>query len=145
MIYTLILSVLFSSAGPGGFELGIILGEPSGISAKTWFDGNTALDGAVSWSLKDKHSNDLYLHADFLWHDFDLIDQSSGLMPLYYGIGGRVILADDARLGARVPVGISWYLSGVPLDLFVEIAAVVDVIPDTDFDINGGIGIRFIF
>ena len=144
MIYTLILSVLFSSAGPGGFELGIILGEPSGISAKTWFDGNTALDGAVSWSLKGEHKNDLYLHADFLWHDFNVV-LLNGILPFYYGIGGRVILANDTRFGARVPAGISWYLSGVPLDLFFELAAVVDIIPNTDFDINGGIGIRFIF
>jgi len=142
MILFLITSVLFSSTGPGGFELGVILGEPSGISAKVWFDGYTALDGALSWSLG---SNDkLHIHADFLWHDFGLI-HSSAVLPVYYGIGGRIILDDDAHLGARVPIGISWLPDGVPLDLFVELAGILDIIPDLDFELNGGIGIRFIF
>jgi len=144
MIIILITSVLLSSSGPGGFELGIILGEPSGISSKIWFDRNTALDGAISWSLRD-NSEDLYLHADYLWHSYGLIDDSSGLLPVYYGIGGRVVLADDTRLGARVPVGISWLLGGAPLDLFIEAAVILDIIPETEFEMNGGIGIRFIF
>ncbi len=145
MIIILITSVLFSSSGPGGFELGLILGEPTGISTKIWFDRDTALDGAVSWSLRERDEKDLYIHADFLWHNYRFINDSSGLLPLYYGIGARVVLADDARLGARAPVGISWLLNGAPLDLFIEIAAILDIIPETDFDINGGIGIRFIF
>ena len=142
MTFILITSLLFSSTGPGGFELGVILGEPSGISAKMWFDRDTALDGALSWSLG---SNDkLHIHADFLWHDYGLI-HSTAVLPVYYGIGGRIILDDDAHLGARVPIGISWLPDGVPLDLFVELAGILDIIPDLDFELNGGIGIRFIF
>ncbi len=144
MIVFLITSILFSSTGPGSFELGLILGEPTGISAKLWFDRDTALDGAISWSLRD-NDDKLHIHADYLWHDYGLIDGSNGLIPVYYGIGGRVILADNAHLGARVPVGISWLPGGAPLDLFVEIAGILDIVPDVDFDLNGGIGIRFIF
>ncbi len=145
MIVFLITSLLFSSTGPGVFELGFILGEPTGISAKLWFNRNTALDGAVSWSLRDTKGNDLYLHADYLWHNYGLINDSSGQLPVYYGIGGRVVLSNDAKLGARVPLGISWLFNGAPLDLFIEIAAILDIIPDIDFDINGGIGLRFVF
>lgn len=144
MIIALITSILFSSTGPGYFELGVILGEPTGISAKMWFDRNTAVDGAVSWSLND-NDEDLYLHADYLWHNYGLINDPSGLLPLYYGIGGRVVLANDTRFGARVPVGISWLLNGAPLDLFIEAAVILDIIPETEFEMNGGIGIRFIF
>ncbi len=143
MTFILITSLLFSSTGPGGFELGVILGEPSGISAKMWFDRNTALDGALSWSLRDNNDK-LHIHADFLWHDYGLIN-SSDLIPVYYGIGGRIVLADDAHLGARVPIGISWLPGGAPLDLFIELAGILDIIPDLDFDLNGGIGIRFVF
>lgn len=143
MIIGMIIVTLLSSTGPGHFELGVILGEPSGISAKLWTNSETAIDGAVSWSLKN--NEDLYIHADYLWHSFSLINDPSGLIPVYYGIGGRIILADETRFGARAPVGISWLLGGAPLDLFIEIAMVIDLIPDTDFDINGGIGIRFIF
>lgn len=145
MALTMVLAVLVSSPGAGTFELGGILGEPSGISLKYWLSSNTAFDGAVSWSLRDDRGDDLYLHGDFLWHDFGVIEDESGDVPLYYGIGGRVILDDDARLGARFPVGLSWLLGGAPLDLFVEIAGVIDLLPDMDFDVNGGIGIRYVF
>ena len=142
MILFLITSVLFSSTNPGGFELGLILGEPTGISAKMWFDRDTALDAALSWSLGD--NDKLHIHADYLWHDYGLI-HSSAVLPLYYGIGGRITLNSDTHLGVRVPVGISWFPDGPPLDLFIELAGIVDIIPDMDFDLNGGIGIRFIF
>lgn len=144
MLFLLITSLLVSAPGPGTFELGAILGEPTGISAKYWFSPATAFDAAVSWSLRDEHE-DMYIHGDFLWHDHSIIEDPSGLVPIYYGIGGRAILADDPRLGARVPVGISWLLGGAPLDLFVEVAGILDIVPDTDFDLNGGIGIRFVF
>ena len=147
MIVFLITSLLFSSTGPGpgDFELGFILGEPSGISAKMWLSRGTAIDGAVSWSLRDNRDDKLYLHADYLWHVYGLINHSSGLIPVYYGIGARVILSDRDKLGARVPVGISWLFNGAPLDLFIELAAILDVIPDLDFDLNGGIGLRYVF
>lgn len=146
MYLMLVASVLLSSPTAGTFELGGILGEPSGISFKYWTGSSTAFDGAVSWSLRDDHGDDLYLHGDFLWHDFGIIEDESGDVPLYYGIGGRIILNDDdTHLGARFPIGFSWLLGGAPLDLFVEIAGVIDLIPDMDFDVNGGIGIRYVF
>ncbi len=144
MSLLLLTAVLAAVPGSGTFELGAVLGEPTGISCKYWFSGSTAFDGAVSWSLKDS-DDDMYIHGDFLWHDYSVINDESGLVPVYYGIGGRLILADDPKLGARIPVGISWILAGAPLDLFIELAGVLDVIPDTDFDVNGGIGIRFVF
>ena len=145
MIHALIVATLISSASPGGFELGVILGEPTGVSMKLWLDGSTAVDGAVSWSLRDKGEDKVHLHADYLWHNFDLINDESGLLPLYYGFGGRIILKDETSLGFRAPLGISWLLSKTPLDLFVEIAGIIDIIPETDFDLNAGIGIRYVF
>ncbi len=131
--------------GSGDFELGVILGEPTGISMKLWLNGSNALDGAVSWSLRERGEDKIHLHADYLWHDFDLINHESGLFPLYYGFGGRIIFKDKTQLGFRAPLGISWYLSGAPLDFFVEIAGIIDIVPETDFDLNAGIGIRYIF
>lgn len=145
MVSILLAAVILSAAEPGGFELGLIIGEPTGISGKLWFDASTAFDAAVSWSLKENRKNDLYLHGDFLWHNYELIKDDSGLVPIYYGIGGRLILAEKNRLGARVPIGISWLLASAPIDLFVELAGVLDLVPDTDFDVNGGIGIRYVF
>ncbi len=127
-----------------GFGLGIIIGEPTGISGKLWLAGDNALDMAAAWSFKG--SGSVLLQADYVWHTFNLINVSSGKLPLYFGIGGRVILgSNDTYIGARVPVGLDYMFSGTPLDIFVEIVPILDLSPSTDFDIGGGLGIRFWF
>ncbi|MBK9097404.1 MAG: hypothetical protein IPM14_04615 [bacterium] len=126
-----------------GFGLGIVLGEPTGLSAKLWTSSSNAFDFAAAWSFKgDGH---LLLQADYVWHSFDLIRVSSGRLPLYYGIGGRVILADDPLLGIRIPLGLNYQFDSAPIDIFAEIVPILDLVPSTDFDLGGGIGVRFWF
>jgi len=49
------------------------------------------------------------------------------------------------RVGVRVPVGISYLFDSVPVDLFLEVAPVVDLVPSTGLGWNSGIGIRYYF
>lgn len=140
---TIILLTNLCHSQSHGFGLGIVLGEPTGISAKLWTGSANAFDFAAAWSFKgDGH---LLLQADYVWHSFDLIRVSSGRLPLYYGIGGRVILADDPLLGIRIPLGLNYQFSSAPVDIFAEIAPILDLIPSTDFDLGGGLGVRFWF
>ena len=138
-----ILLTNFALSQSRGFGLGIVLGEPTGLSAKLWTSSSNALDFAAAWSFKgDGH---LLLQADYVWHSFDLIRVSSGRLPLYYGIGGRVIFADDPLVGVRIPVGLNYQFATAPIDIFVEIVPILDLIPSTDFDLGGGLGVRFWF
>jgi len=43
----------------------------------------------------------------------------------------------------RVPVGLNYLFEENPLGLFLELAPTVNLAPDTDFDMNGALGIRF--
>ena len=140
---TFILLTNFTLPQSRGFGLGIVIGEPTGLSAKLWTSSSNALDFAAAWSFKgDGH---LLLQADYVWHSFDLIRVSSGRLPLYYGIGGRVIFADDPLVGVRIPVGLNYQFATAPIDIFVEIVPILDLIPSTDFDLGGGLGVRFWF
>jgi len=126
-----------------GFGLGIVLGEPTGLSAKLWTGSSNAFDFAAAWSFKgDGH---LLVQADYVWHSFNLIHVSSGKLPLYYGIGGRAIFSDDPLLGVRVPLGLNYLFDDAPIDIFAEIVPILDLIPETDFDLGGGLGVRFWF
>jgi hypothetical protein len=126
-----------------GFGMGIILGEPTGLSAKLWTSGDNAFDFAAAWSFKgDGH---LLLQADYVWHFFNLMPVPSGKLPLYIGIGGRVILADDPRFGIRIPIGIDYLFADAPIDVFLELVPILDLSPETDFGVGGGIGIRYWF
>lgn len=126
-----------------GFGLGIILGEPTGVSAKLWTGSVNALDFAAAWSFKG--DGDLLLQADYVWHSFNLINVSSGKLPLYYGIGGRIIFSNDPYIGARIPVGLDYEFANAPIDIFVEIVPILDLAPSTKFNLGGGIGVRFWF
>lgn len=132
-----------ASAQDRGFGLGIILGEPTGLSAKLWTGNSTAIDGAVSWS--SGRNNVLHLHADYLIHNFNLIKVEKGEFPFYYGIGGRVKLTSDPTVGVRIPVGLEYIFASAPVGIFLEIVPVLDLVPNSDFDINAGLGVRYFF
>jgi len=130
----------------GKFGAGIILGEPTGLSAKYFLTDTLAVDGAAGWSLDDH--TDFYLHSDLLVHKFDLFNVPKGRMPLYFGGGVFVKFRDDDyddKVGVRVPIGISYMFEGTPVDIFAELAPGIDLSPSTRIDFTGGVGIRYWF
>lgn len=135
-----------------GFGMGIILGEPTGLSAKVWTSNDNAFDFALAWSFNKYHHNNDYqndgsvlLQADYVWHFFNAISVSSGKLPIYVGVGARVVLADNPSFGVRIPVGIDYLFANAPIDIFLELVPILDLSPSTDFGIGGGIGIRYWF
>jgi hypothetical protein len=140
-----------------GIGVGVIIGEPTGLSVKKWISDTTAIDGALAWSFAD--FNSFQIHADFLWHNFDIIKTVDlpGRFPVYYGVGGRIKMKgsndgkgkgnkdEDTRVGVRVPVGISYLAHDVPLDFFAEIVPLLDIVPETKLGIGIGIGARYYF
>lgn len=140
---TLLLTVGTVEAQESGFGLGIILGEPTGISGKLWIEDRKAIDGAVAWSF-DRESA-MHLHADLLFHSSKIIKEEMSKLVAYYGIGGRIKFEDDGKVGIRVPLGINYLPSKTPLDVFLEIVPILDLAPSTDFSLNAAIGIRYFF
>jgi len=128
----------------GKIGLGVIFGEPTGLSGKIWTTSRTAFDFGAAWSFQgDGH---FHLHADYLFHNFDYFDVDKGALPFYIGIGGRVRFQDgDDRFGVRFVVGIEYFFEDWPMAAFVEVVPILDLAPETEGDINGGLGIRFYF
>jgi len=126
-----------------GFGLGLIFGEPTGLSAKMWTSERTALDAAVAWSFSGEGW--MHIHADFLMHNFDLISVSKGALPVYFGGGAYLSFASDFGLGIRVPVGLAYHFEGAPVDIFAEVVPGLALLPDLGFYIGGGVGVRYFF
>ena len=132
-------------------QLGFILGSTTGLSGKYDLGGARAIDAALAYSLDGLYG--LSFHADYLLNPARIIsvDKISPL-NLYYGVGIRLIeyrdrarLNGNTRLGVRVPIGL-FYRTGDPaLELFGELAPILDVTPRTDVYIDAGLGVRFIF
>ncbi|HPQ42548.1 MAG TPA: hypothetical protein PLV45_19405 [bacterium] len=143
------------AAPRNGFGAGVVIGEPTGLTFKKWISDTTAWDAGIAWSFSENDS--LHLHFDYLAHWFGRVSglETRGRLPVYIGLGVRVKLEednngrgknnDDTLIGVRVPFGITYLLADAPIDLFAEIVPVLDVVPDTDFDLNAAIGARFYF
>lgn len=146
LVVLAVLTVTAAASPPAGARagVGVVAGEPTGLSFKWWQDRGTALDMATGWSLS---ANDLYVHADYLWHRLIEDEEIGGSVPLYYGIGARVLLRDDedSKAGVRIPVGLDFTFDDGRFDVFVEIAPIFNLVPDTEFDLSGGVGARFWF
>jgi len=145
-VLTLLISFLSFSSVPAqdqGFGLGVILGEPTGISWKAWSGSRTAVDGAVAWSFEKEAA--VHLHADLLWHNFGPLRADRGEFNLYYGIGGRVKFEDGSKLGVRVPLGLGYLFDTAPMDFFIEIVPILELAPETDFSLNAALGVRYFF
>lgn len=133
--------------------LGLMVGEPTGLSFKAWTSETNAIDAGLAWSVGRYDA--INLHADYLWHNFELFGDEikQGQLPVYYGVGGRIVFADDypdpgddnAVLGVRIPAGVNYLFEDSPVGLFLEIAPVVNIIPDTDFDLDSSLGVRYYF
>ena len=120
----------------------MIIGEPTGLSAKIWTGDHTAVDAALAWSLVG--NGYLHLHADMLMHSF-VIEVDQGQLPVYFGIGAKLDLASNLGLGVRVPFGMAYLFESVSIDVFVELVPILNLIPATTFSIEGGIGILYFF
>jgi len=152
-------------AGPGGggpFGLGLIIGEPTGLSAKYWMDKTQAIDFLLAFSFNDNNNNynndnnlnHLVLAADYLYH-IDVFHPRAVELPLYVGIGGKLAFWDrgngryrddgDIGIALRVPLGIDLLLRSVPLEFFLEIVPGIYIIPGTNAEIDAGIGVRYYF
>ena len=138
----------------GDFGLGIIIGDPTGLSGKGFVSETNAIDFAVGFGFIG--GDHLHVHADYLWH-FDIKRWSSAQLDLHLGVGpklgmhfhddgpGRGRDDDWVGIGARGPFGLTMRFFEAPFDIFVEIAAGLWIVPDPDFDLDAAIGGRFWF
>ena len=130
-------------AGDSG--IGIILGEPSGLSGKLFLSPRHAFDAGLSFSILD---DALYLHVDYLLHfPKAMAGLEGGQWLPYAGVGGQFEVhqrRDDghAALAVRFPAGLAWHPAGSAVDFFVELALGLKVFPATRPSMGGGFGVR---
>jgi hypothetical protein len=124
-----------SSSSSGGVEkgtfgLGLIVGLPTGISAKLYLKDDQAVQGAFGINFV---SGGVHLHGDYVFHPYILQDKEEFTMPLYVGPGARLVQYREGRdgdnyvaLGARGVAGMLFDFKELPLDVFLEVALVLE-------------------
>jgi hypothetical protein len=136
-----------------GVGLGIVLGDPSGITLKLPLSGSSAVDFVLGVDTNNGiGDDDAQFHVDWLYSPAVLGRGPGFTVPFYFGIGGVIEFDDDGfdddfDIGARVPIGIAFEFQSVPLELFLEFGMEVLFINDDgdDLDFDGMLGLRFYF
>lgn len=146
----LLIGVSESSAQQRRFGLGVVIGEPTGISMKLWRSSTRAITAGLGWSIS-QNQNDVQksrfnLHVDLVRHSFNAIS-SPERIPVYYGLGAGLAGGSDSEgsLALRTVLGIAWQPAQTPIDVFLEVAPSLEVVPTTTFYLNAGLGMRYFF
>ena len=139
-------------ADKGTFGVGIIVGEPIGVTAKLYLTDDRAVQGAVGSAFI---GGGLQLHGDYVFHPYILQTRESFVLPLYVGPGVRLIDYNNGgnnnawALGVRGVVGMLFDFKNEPLDVFFEIAPVLEYKFSSgagfQLSFNAGVGIRYYF
>ena len=148
------------------FGLGIMFGSPTGLSGKYFTGKSTAIDFGLGGIGCCRGRRGVEGHVDVLWHPVVLASPPPFELPLYVGVGGRFYsyewqhgnhYHDGLAVGVRAPIGLSFDMNRVPLDIFVELALVADFIDDRSdvidgfdhdglyLDVDGAVGFRYYF
>jgi hypothetical protein len=145
--------------GNGNFGLGLILGEPTGISGKYWIRNDRAIDGEISFSF----NSFFIIQSDYLFHFHGLFGTRESFtqhLEPYIGIGGSLFFSTTSNrtnptyftnnggsvgFGVRIPFGAEWMIPSAPFGIFLELAPGIGLIPGTFGFLQGGIGARFYF
>ncbi len=147
LIAGIALSIGTTRSQDRGVGIGVIVGDPTGISAKIWTAQSTALQFAVAWRTRDPFlGTRVGFSGDYVWHSFDAI-RSNERFPVFYGVGGAIASggAFESALGVRGVVGIDWISRRAPIDVFFQVTPVLVLSPSTDMEIGAGVGMRYFF
>jgi hypothetical protein len=144
---------------PQGVGVGVALGEPAGLALSFRPDADQAVHVVTGWSFVDQR-----LHAAVDWtrtaHAWTAESTPNLRYPLYIGLGasvragggspggspgrGRANTDPDATgLGLRVPVGLLLQPQELRLDLALELAPRIGVLPSFGLGFEGAVVARY--
>ncbi len=133
-----------ASAQVSGHRLGIggQIGDPSGVTLKTYQRRGFAYDFLAAWSLDDY----FLLNAHAIYER----PLENTTVNYYFGPGAFIIVADQDRRNrdeSEVVLGISGNF-GINLfierfEVFLQITPRLSLTPETDGDVGGGLGLRY--
>lgn len=139
-----------------GWGLGVLIGEPVALSAEYQMGRDRAIDMGLGYSW----GHSFHVFGDYLFQFLGAWEGRgefiSALTP-YVGIGaffqshssGHPHIHDNrtftTSLGARIPLGVDWFVPDSPVQIFVELVPAFKIVPGLDFDFFGGVGARYFF
>lgn len=128
-----------------GLALGAFLGEPTGFTLRIGLSAVQSFEAKAAWSLQSSTSA-FHFEANWLLEfPNSFIIEREQFIP-YVGAGLALGAASqEFTLGFRIPGGIVYRFSGAPIELALEIALGMSVLPKTALAPSGGLAVRYRF
>jgi hypothetical protein len=144
---------LFAQSPEGKqWGLGIMVGDPVGLTVKYW----TNPVNAWVFDVGSSYFGSPRFDADYLWH-FDAFRSRVARLyagpgaalgfgtghSFYYNDNGTLVRADNTGLGVRGVFGLSIVPVETPMDIFFEVGLLIGLTPDFGSAVDASLGIRF--
>ncbi len=137
----------YTARGAEGTALGIVLGQPTGITARFGIGAANSIEVKAAWDLATSQEGDASFSFQGNWLiefpgvlRFEKID-----IPPFVGAGVQLDVGSGFLLGFRIPAGLVYRFDTAPLELFIELGLGMGLVPSTKPLISGGLGARYIF
>jgi len=123
----------------GSFGIGGHIGDNSGLTLKAYQRAGFAYDLLASWDFDDH----LFVNVHGLYER--AIDGSP--LNFYLGPGGFIDVHDrrenKVRVGVSGNFGLNFFADR--FEVYLQLTPRLSLVPDTDSDIGGGVGLRYYF
>lgn len=145
----------YNGQGTPNVGIGLMFGQPTGLTGKFWLDDKSALDVDFTYSWNHAYN----VIVDYLYHP-----KFNSIVKPYIGIGGEVFLYNGydwdyhhghhghyyvndmtAAFGIRIPLGFEVLPKDLPMGFFAELAPGLILTHDVYGFLQGSVGARFYF
>lgn len=131
----------------GQTGVGVILGSPNGITVKHWVYEDAALEANLGWSIS---GSKFQVSTNYLFVKPEAFEVSEELFDFFFGAGLSLRSKSGKQdgevvFGPRLPVGVSYQFAKPDMELFLQAALNVGIIPTSDIYADANLGIRFFF
>ncbi|HSV98111.1 MAG TPA: hypothetical protein VLM75_14410 [Spirochaetota bacterium] len=124
------------------FEIGGVVGTPSGLDMRYWITDAFGLDISVGAAL----NGDLYYSFDLLYEFHDLYRLAGTRIRVFTGFGSLGgYRNNETYRNLRIPVGLSMPFLRYPITLSAFVAPALEISPGHKIALNYGIAARFNF
>ena len=121
--------------------VGFSLGHPTGVTARKWTEDARSMDAGLGWSFG--RDPNLLIQGAYVFHFKDaLYFNDKHPLDVYVGAGGMIDFDDDIELGARMPLGLSYYFNNREAEGFAEFSPTLELVPKTNFGAQLAFGMR---
>lgn len=143
--FALFASTAHAQRTSGAVGLGGQIGEPSGVTLKVYNANSPSYDFLAAWDLDDF----FFLNAHALFEQDINAQNINQDLEWFIGPGAFVGVLDspgesEAVLGISGTIGLNFVVNR-QFEFYGQITPRFSLIPDTDADIGGGLGMRYYF